>query len=428
VIQSRRPSWFVCLSWLLAAGFVCLGCADDEPAERDLQVRDDDAGRRSSGRDGAAPDDDDAGTTVVRAGDTVLCSFDSDDVFLGPSQLAGAELHSSGNARGFGQVYLRRDGTLFVRAIPLDGPANAERAVVAASEQPAAPTIVAGERDFVLGYRAGTTLWLKSLAEGPAASVMLTAALQAEAYALAATDGGFAVAYRADQADQVELRAFDEDLGARGEATVELPGSTHLGLAPIGDHDLVLGFAAASPSGELSVSGLRLGASLDAMGAAEQLSTSPPAQARFALAGRAASAGLLYATSDGGVREALKLRRIGAGGAPEGPLLNVADAPRRVSAGAIAAFGQGFAVVYRELPSLGVADEAVRIAFVNQFGAVVHDAALVDHLGAESLTSVAVSGQQVLASVVTGSAEGSELRTIRLDCAGALVLCGGSLQ
>ena len=123
------------------------------------------------------------------------------------------------------------------------------------------------------------------------------------------------------------------------------------------------------------------------------------------------------------------MRRIDYSGATEGPELNVANAPRVVRDGSIASFGRGYVLAYRELPSFGRSEAEVRIAFVDPFGGVVYDAAIASVGSLPAATSVAAQGTHVLVTWNTASPSGSAtVETLRMDCPGALVLCGGSVD
>jgi hypothetical protein len=200
------------------------------------------------------------------------------------------------------------------------------------------------------------------------------------------------------------------------------------------DDSGVLVLREAGSDGDL-LFGQKLSATLAKSGSPVQLSKSAVSGGSFALSARADSAGLLYPALDGAVRRALKLRRVDDTGMPEGPVLNVANAPRVVDAGSVTAFGRGYAVVYRELPSLRQDYPSIRIAFVNPFGSVVYDAELARFeaaaadVNASVATSVAAAGGEAIAVAWTEpDVAGAKLRALRLSCPGALVLCGGKVQ
>jgi hypothetical protein len=174
---------------------------------------------------------------------------------------------------------------------------------------------------------------------------------------------------------------------------------------------------------------LALGADLHAHGDPVALSKNAVHDARFDLAARRQSEGLIYHAMDGDVRDAIKYRRVDPQGLASEAVLNIVNAPGRARDGSIAAFGQGYAVAYRELPSLGVDHPAVHIAFVNQFGEVVHEAELGTTTETGGRTTVsATSDGHLLVGWTSAQPSSATTHALKLYCPGALILCGGALK
>ena len=127
-----------------------------------------------------------------------------------------------------------------------------------------------------------------------------------------------------------------------------------LHLAQLDDGELLLAWLERDDAGDGHVMGLVLAADFSAQGKPFALSQFAAHDARFDLAARQLSVGLVYHALDGGTRDAIKYRRIAADGSVSDPAFNVVDAPGRARDASIAAFGQGYAVAFRSLPSLGV--------------------------------------------------------------------------
>jgi hypothetical protein len=385
----------------------------------------------------------DAGHTELYADDTFLCRFASSDRLTGPVDVRAHVLRSAANSRGFGQVFQRQDGALLLRAIGITGAAQPEGLVTAASETIEAPSLVASDAGFLLGYRdrvgSRFALRIRDLDDATTPETRISediawrtdAVGRGEPWALTASADGFLVAYRQREDDtHVHVQALDAD-GQRSDEGhafawpegVDAPDE--LALASFEEGGYLLAYAHTSTDGSRMVTGQKL----DARGnpsPARTLSHSPLSDASMSLSARADSAGLLYPSRDGGLRDALKLRRIDEDGSTQGPELNVAGAPRVVRDGSLAAFGRGYVLVYRELPSLGRSDAQVRIAFVDPYGGVVYDAAIAMSPALPAATSVAAQDDHVLVSWITPAPSGSAtVETLRMDCPGALVLCGG---
>jgi hypothetical protein len=197
------------------------------------------------------------------------------------------------------------------------------------------------------------------------------------------------------------------------------------------DDGLLLAFSErhAELDDRAQVVGMRLSDALELRGEPVVLSRTPADRLEFALDGRRGSAGVLYQALEGGIRPNLKLQRVELDGSAEQGSLNIASAPLRVTDGSISAFGQGYAVAYRAQMSLGNEKPTIRIAFVNAFGVVVHDALLHETTDAAGPTSVrSTKDGKLLVSWTSVDGTTHVTRGIQLDCPGALSLCGGRVE
>jgi hypothetical protein len=255
-----------------------------------------------------------------------------------------------------------------------------------------------------------------------------------ELYALLGAQGRFVAAYVEDGA--LRLQAIEADGTVEADSVeVELPEDAvprHLELASLPDGRTLLAWSEQDEDEERSgrVLGLVLSAGFEAEGEPIVLSKSPVDAMSFALDARQNSAGLLYENREGGVRPNAKLQRIEADGAAEQPTLNILNAPGQMIDASITAFGQGYAVAYRALSSLGVEEPLIRIAFVNEFGLIVHQAELraTDGMSGPTALRATTHGELLVAwTEIDSPSEGTRaLRALQLDCPGALVLCGGT--
>lgn len=431
----------VTAAWLVAASTTALiGCGDDANEPPKVVQGDDDAGQDDAGSVG--PRGADAGDNSIVAGDTHLCSYDDDDRLTVANQLRGDVLASAANELGAGLVFQRVDGALFAAAVPASGALPSPSAVTTADDEASAPRLAASATRFLLGYvrerDAERALVVRDLMDPAAAALVLSRTLapssaHGEPWAVAEGADGFVTAFLDDQG--AHLQALTTNAAPSGSSKPLELGPMHdplaLALGRFASGGLLVAFPETSAAGETHLFGQRVSETLEPSGSPLQLSKNAIAQGIFGLAARRDSAGLLYPALDGGVRAALKLRRIDESGQPEGPVLNVANAPRIVDSGSIAAFGRGYALVYRELPSLGREQATLRIAFVNPFGSVVYDAELakLDPTAEAGASSVAAAdGPGLVVSWTEPGADGATLHALRLRCPGALVLCGGTVD
>jgi hypothetical protein len=259
-------------------------------------------------------------------------------------------------------------------------------------------------------------------------------------FALVGTQDEFvAVFAERDGSDlDVLVQTFELDGDAIGDATrIAIPdvaGSdiremAALKLAALDDGRLLLAWSVPSNEERFDVLGLMLSSSFEAEGDPETLNKVPASSARFDLDARVGSAGVLYPTLEGGQRPSIKLQRVETDGRPAQPALNLVNAPRRVLDASNTAFGQGSAAAYRALPSLGVSDPVIRIAFIDATGLIVHEAELSETTEITGVTSVRSTARgELLVSWTTASPSTVQAHALALDCPGALVLCGGSLD
>jgi hypothetical protein len=434
---SRAPY----LILLLAA----LACGDDDaevfapvgPGERR------DGGTRDAGPD--APRDAGDHDNEIFSGDLYLCGYDADDALVRPGSAAHSEVAIAADARGFALVHHDGEGALFITAVPIAAPAQDPVRIVSASAAPASALLAARSTGFLLSWReggtAGSSLKARELSASTNPIVELTDALAprsgvGELSALLGLQDGYLAAWLETAGDERELRAVR--IGVDGEpgtgASTLAAGSDavtaeDLHLAELADGRAMLSWIERDDAGEARVMGQTITAGLAAEGEPVQLSRHAAADARFDFAGRGHSAGLIYPALDGGVREAIKFRRIEADGVATEAVLNILNAPGRAVGGSIAAFGQGYAVAYRALPSLGVPAPVIRVAFIDQSGRIVHEAELGETTEAGGRTTLAATVDgHLLVGWTSEWPAGAATHALKLDCPGALVLCGGALE
>lgn len=408
-----------------------------------------DAGHEDGGRhrdSSAAPGLGDAGDLdhVIHSGDVALCGYDDDDALELPGNAALGEVALANDERGYALAFHDADGGLWIDAVPLAGKADAPVHIVSASDQPSAAALATSGSQVLLGWRDDhgdqPVLRAREMSTTEHAAIALTGALAdgkggGQLFALLGVDAGFVAAYVQGSGAARELRVqrIDGDGRAQGQAraidgiAARAPEDLH--LAKLDDGKLLLAWLERDARGDGHVMGLVLSPELAAQGKPYALSELAAHDARFDLAARRLSAGLVYHALDGDTREAIKYRRIDADGSVSEPAFNVVEAPRRARDASIAAFGQGYAVAYRVLPSLGVDNPGLRIAFINQFGAIVYVAELGDtseHGGRTALSATA-DGHLLVAHTYAGPSSATT-RALALYCPGALVLCGGKSE
>lgn len=390
--------------------------------------------------DGPSRDGGNDGGNDVVVGDLVLCRYDDSDVYELPASDTLLGLSSATDERGFALLHHDQDGSLVIEAAAVGDAAEPTVRLVPSADAPGRSLIAASGHSFAMLWMDEDALAVRLLESGAGLHVLSDALAVggdgAPIFAFVGTSEGYWAAYaeRAGSDVVVKAQAIDPEGELDGEAvTVALPeGSApeHLELAKL-DRGFLLAFSEADPDDEDAkrVMGLVLTERLEPRDEAVLLSKSPVGEWAFSLGSRTGSAGVIYQGLEGGVRPTIKLQRVESTGEAAEDSLNIASAPRRVIDGSIAAFGQGYAVAYRALGSLGSETPAIHIAFVNQFGLVVHDATLSETSETSGATSVtATTNGELLVSWihVDGGAYGT--RAIQLDCPGALVLCGGHVD
>ncbi len=426
-----------------------LACANEPGSTGSFSTGD--SGIRDSGNDftphvdGSRPQGD-AGHQVI-SGETHLCRYDDEDVrdLAGNVQLSG--LSTATDQRGFALLHHDAVGALMIEALELGEEAQPPVRLIDEADAPGRALLAASQETFAMLWQHGATLSFKVL-EGGAETLTLSQALPEDTdalFAIAALEDGFVVAFaeRDGSALSVHTQRLGRDGATRAEpSALELPDGVtprFLQLATLEDDALLLAWSEQDPDDDehFHVRGVSLQrAADDALAIAGQpqtLSKSLASSARFELDSRVGSVGLLYATREGGIRESLKLQRVESDGRAAQASVNIANAPRRVVDGSITAFGQGYAVAYRALSSLGVSEPTIRIAFIDAFGLIVHEAELAQTTESAGPTSVRATARgQLLVSYSTASlgiqAPTRETRALSMDCPGALILCGGTLE
>ena len=236
-----------------------------------------------------------------------------------------------------------------------------------------------------------------------------------------------------DDAGELRVQRIGGDGAAAGDASAidaiasREPEDLH--LSRLDDGNILLAWFERDAAGDEHVFGVVLSDALEADGEPIELSRYEVAQARFDLAARRLSAGLVYQAKDGDTRDTVKFRRVDGDGQVTQAAFNVVNAPGRAVGGSIAAFGQGYAVAYRVLPSLGVDQAAIRVAFIDQFGAIVYEAELATTSEQGGRTTIAATADGHLLVGWTDAADSTPAtRGLQLYCPGALRLCGGKLE
>jgi hypothetical protein len=421
------------------------GCGDDGDAEVFAPVGP--GGHDGGARDAAAIAPRDAGQhdTEIFSGDLYLCGYDAADALVRTGNAAQPDLAIAADARGFALVHRDADGSLAITAVPITAPAQDPVRIVRASDAPAAIALAARAAGFLLSWRtggdAGVELNVRELSASTNPVVTLTDALApqtgvGELTALLGLPDGYVATWIEASGGEPALHAVA--IGSSGEPTAaartlalgaDAAAALDLHLGALADGRAMLAWLERDADGAARVVGQTLGAGLAVEGEAAQLSKHAVADARFDLAGRGPSAGLIYPALDGDVREAIKFRRIDADGVATEAVLNIVNAPGRAVGGAIAAFGQGYAVAYRALPSLGVPAPVIRVAFIDQFGAIVHEAELGETTETGGPTALAATADgHLLVGWTSEWPSGPATHALKLDCPGALVLCGGPLE
>jgi hypothetical protein len=383
--------------------------------------------------DGDGNVEEDAGMSVVGNDGLELCRYDANDVHHWPAHATQLGLSIATDQRGFALVHSDRQGALVIQSMAIGRPAEPPARIVAASDQPGRALVAAVGQRFAMLFERGNRLAFRLLVADAELHTLSDAG--SEPFALLGGEERFVAAY-AESDGAVRVQAIGLEGALEGDAVaIELPDGAapqHLELAALPEGHTLLAWSEADADEERSgrVLGIVLTPSFEAVDEPSVLSKSPVDAMRFGLDARQNSAGLLYDNLEGGVRPNAKLQRIEADGAAEQPTLNLVNAPGRMVDASITAFGQGYAVAYRALSSLGVEEPVMRIAFVNEFGLIVHEAELrmTDAMSGPSALRATSHGELVVAwTEIDSPSEGTRaLRALQLDCPGALVLCGGT--
>jgi hypothetical protein len=431
---------------LLCALSLVLACGGSGPDSSRLNPIGDGGDRFPDAGDGDGDGDGDgepdSGMTVVGNDGLELCSYDAEDVHDWAAHDTQLGLSIATDQRGFALVHHDRQGALVIESMEVGRPAEPSARVVADSDAPGRALVATVEQRFAMLFGRGDALAFRLLtADAELITISTAPAASGSGDALFALLGAgdrFVVAYaEADGAElALQLQAIDVDGELQGDPTrVALPEGTkpqHLELAALPDGHTLLAWSEQDEDEERSgrVLGVVLTPSFEIDGEPKTLSKSPVDGMAFSLDARESSAGLLYESLEGGIRPNAKLQRIERDGVAEQPTLNIVNAPGRMIDASITAFGQGYAIAYRALSSLGVEKPVIRIAFVNEYGLIVHEAELRETDGMSGPTALRATthGELLVAwsEVESPSANARSLRALQLDCPGALVLCGGT--
>lgn len=441
--MTRPPPLHRALTGVLALSLTWLAaCSDDQGNKAPVDPF------TTSAHDGAVfepnrdPDagKDDYDNEILSSDGVFLCGYQDDDVleFEGHTDFTAKGLAAS--PFGMALAYQGPMSDIFLMGLPLEGePAPASR-VVTGSDGPQGPELASAGGDFMLLWRelsnGAHTLRARSLSNANTSAIVLGEDLMqmptgASPTDVAAQDADFVVAMLPQTGPLRALR-FGHDSDAT-PSSVEINGvadrdPTDIHLARL-DGDRTLLAWLQQGDGGARVMGMNLNPDLTPETVAVELSGSAVDGSSFDLAGRSGSAGLLYHTLEG-TRDALKFRRVENDGSTPGPLLNIVAAPGRGRDGAIAAFGQGYVIAYRALPSPGIPTPEIRIAFINQSGLIVHQAELskTSEGGGQARIVATIDGHVAVAWSTISPSGAATGKSTRLYCPGALILCGGKVN
>jgi hypothetical protein len=405
-----------------------------------------DGGARGGGGSAAAAKDAGGPQHKIYSGDRYLCGYDDQDMlmFAGNTQLP--EVAAASDERGFALVHHDEAGNVLIEAVPVDAAPQDPVTLLDASSDAQGLALGASGTHFMLAWRSAggkaagdATLQARELGSAASPAQQLTSALVAstnggELSALLALDDGFIAGYveRASAGNELRLQRLGADGALMGSA-VTVPGvgaraPEDVHLARLDNGGALVAWLERDAQAQGHVMALVLGSTLAPAGAGSALMLSKNAvhDGRFDLAARSLSEGLIYHALDGDVRDAIKYRRVDQAGLAEQAVLNLVNAPGAARDGSIAAFGQGYAVAYRQLPSLGVDHPSVHVAFINQFGAVVYQAELDASSETGGRTTVATTSDgHLLVGWTTDLPGSTAAHALKLYCPGALQLCGG---
>jgi hypothetical protein len=432
---------------LAALLLACAGCGDDD-GENSIRGLDSDVPDGGGGGDAgprAPPPDAAPHDNEIMSGDLRLCGYDDEDVLVLEAGGEPPALAIAANEQGFALVHHDAAGALLIEAVPIAGEARPPVRILASSEGATSAALAGSETGFLLAWRSTGAprdrLRTRELSTVENPVVELSEDLAArptagELFAVHGDDRGYLAAWLDEGGGNRTLRALaigqdgtpDGDprplAGVAGASEAE-----DLQLSRFDDGRSLLTWLERNEDGTARVMGQLLGRTLAPDAGPVELSRHPVDGTRFALAGRGPSAGLLYAARDGDVREAIKFRRIEGDGRSTTAVLNIENAPGRVVSGAITAFGQGYAVAYRSLPSLGEPLPMIGVAFIDQYGSIVHRAVVAETTETSVPTAIAAGPDgHLLVAWTSEWPSGPATHALALDCPGALELCGGELQ
>ncbi|MFI5308509.1 MAG: hypothetical protein ACHQ53_14215 [Polyangiales bacterium] len=433
------------LSCALAAGLGCSAKRSAPPGAPTSGARastarsDEDGGALPKGSDAAQYD------VTIDSSKGFLCGYDNSDMLQLDGSADQPEPAIATDEKGFVLLYHDASGALFIEAVPVDGAAQSPVPIIAPADAPAGVGVSVSGSHFLLGWRdqdsSAQTLRVRELSSVDHQPVALTSALvptatDGELWASVGLADGFLGAFveHTDAGSELRLQRLAADGTLLNALTVPGVGARKLEdlhLSRLDSTRALLAWLERDAMGMGQIMAMPVATDLTSKGQGQALALSKSSvhDSRFDLDARALSAGLLYHSLDGDVRDALKYRRIDASGTASQPELNIVNAPGRVRDGSIAAFGQGYAVAYRELPSLGVDHPAIDVAFINQFGAVVYQAELSQTSETGGRTDLAATADgHLLVGWTEQLPAGATTHALKLYCPGALVLCGGKVN
>lgn len=438
-MQMRRIS----LTYASFAGLLGLmACGGDEPKAKapSTSVGDQpDAGPRSAGADASMGGTGGFDNTVEDEG-KVLCGYADEDVIALPGNLDLPLASIARSPAGFGLLFYDEEGNLRIQAANRSGYTDEAVPVGTAFDGLKQAQVAASGDAYLLATRAeedgSMVLRTRSLTGGTGADTIHTAALAegaggGELWDLAGDTLGYLLAYLDDAT--LHLKRLGRDGEVRGtEATFDAVAErtpASLQVVEVDDDAVLVAWAEPQEDGSYVVMGQHFNSSLATVGDVVQLSKTPISDPRFDFSARALSAGLIYQNKDADVRETIRYRRVEPDGSVPGPVLSIVGAPRKATDGAIADFGQGYVIAYRTLASLGAPTPEVRAAFINQFGAVVYEVKLADSSELGGPVSVnSTSDGHILVTWTSSNGFEAERTAVKMNCPGALLLCGGELE
>lgn len=443
--RPARKAWGALLALIALAG-ASGACEDDgTKAARGPSAR---GPRDASDSDGAAAPSKDAGPAKgpdfeLRSGETVLCGYDKEDALERAGSATFSEVATATDERGFALVHHDGDGALQIEAVEIaaNDPQPSVR-LIAAADAPGRALLAATSQRFALLYRTGSRLEVRVL-QPNTSPVTLSEQLAApdpegdggERFALTSLTDRFVAAWSESGASGA-LGVFVQALDLEGKPhgppraldDVAARAPRDLQLARLDGGRTLLAWHEQDEAGAGRVMAQPLDDQLEPERAPVQLSKNTVSEARFELGARELSAGVIYQAREGGVRDTVKFRRVDPRGVVSEDELSVVKAPARARGGAIAAFGQGYAVAYRSLPSLGIDEPNIRIAFIDQHGRVVYEdqLATTSEDGGRASVSASADGHLLVGWTTTHPSGAATTHAVQLDCPGALVLCGGT--